>query len=43
MNISYYEAKAYCKWKGVRLPTESEYEYVSTNNHLSNISIIYKS
>lgn len=31
MNISYYEAKAYCKWKGVRLPTESEYEYVSTN------------
>ena len=31
INISYYEAKAYCKWKGFRLPTESEYEYVSTN------------
>jgi len=30
-NISYYEAKAYCKWKKVRLPFESEYEYVSTN------------
>ena len=31
INISYYEAKAYCKWKKVRLPTETEYEYVSTN------------
>ena len=31
INISYYEAKAYCKWKGFRLPNESEYEYVSTN------------
>ena len=30
-NLSYYEAKAYCKWKGVRLPTETEYEFVSTN------------
>jgi gamma-glutamyl hercynylcysteine S-oxide synthase len=30
-NISYYEAKAYCKWKNVRLPFEHEYEYVSTN------------
>ena len=31
MNISYYEAQAYCRWKGVRLPTETEFEYVSTN------------
>ena len=30
-NISYFEAKAYCKWKNVRLPTESEFEYISTN------------
>ena len=31
INISYYEAQAYCRWQKVRLPTESEYEYVSTN------------
>ena len=31
MNISYYEAKAFCKWANVRLPYEHEYEYVATN------------
>jgi len=31
MNISYYEAMAYCKWANVRLPYEYEYEYVATN------------
>ena len=31
MHISYHEASAYCRWVGGRLPTESEYEYVSSN------------
>ena len=30
-NISWYEAKAYCKWRDVRLIKESEWEYLSTN------------
>ena len=31
INISWYEAEAFCKWKGVRLITESEWEYLATN------------
>ena len=34
-NISYYEAEAYCKWKKGRLPLESEYEYIATNEGLT--------
>lgn len=29
VNISWYEAKAYCKWKGVRLIKEEEWEYLA--------------
>ena len=31
IHISYYEAEAYCKWIGGRLPKEKEYEYIATN------------
>ena len=30
-NISYYEAKAYCRWSNCRLITESEWEYLANN------------
>lgn len=31
VNISWYEAQAYCKWRKCRLITETEWEYLATN------------
>lgn len=35
IHISWYEAEAFCNWKGGRLPTESEWEFLATNNSIS--------
>ena len=34
-NISWYEAKAYCKYMGYKLPSESILEYCSTNGGIT--------
>lgn len=34
-NLSWYEAKAYCKWRGVRMIKEEEWEYLSTNKGIT--------